>query len=282
MNLCITPRKSVHVSDRLHLLSYCNSTNRNSRTLIHVLLSPPFHTKRVRKVCWRKKVPLCISLHPLNKNTSQKAASWRFFLKKKLLQLLFHISTWFGSLYLILYSVSCEHLHFNWGRDCLQHFVQLWIYENVFNWPLTKHLVHCVVIDRQNSNIYKLLISSICNFSDTDSSCCQSDCAEPSEQKPDRIEADPPRLRLMTRDTRYYNGGFGSWHRRVSLLAPVSSSLLIFQIPKRALTHSSQSGHSCHRTIKHKKYYQTEFSNRPTIILLMNYVCHVCARNNVY
>lgn len=62
-----TPQ-SVHVSDRLHLLSYCNSTNRNSRTLIHVVLSPPFHTKR-KKLCWRKKVPSCFSLHPLNKKT---------------------------------------------------------------------------------------------------------------------------------------------------------------------------------------------------------------------
>lgn len=63
--------QSIHVSDRLHLLSYCNSINRISRTLIHVVLSPPFHTKR-KKLCWRKKVPPCFSLHHLNKKTSQR------------------------------------------------------------------------------------------------------------------------------------------------------------------------------------------------------------------
>lgn len=49
---------SVRVSDRLYLLSYCNSTNRNSRTLVLVILSPPFCTKEEKRMR-RKKAPPC-------------------------------------------------------------------------------------------------------------------------------------------------------------------------------------------------------------------------------
>ena len=61
--------QSVYVSDRLHLRSYRNSTKHNSRTLIHVILSPPFHTKTMElcaaNYAGRKynNVLVCISLN---------------------------------------------------------------------------------------------------------------------------------------------------------------------------------------------------------------------------
>lgn len=50
MNLCNTPCRESMFQTRLHLLSYHNSTNHNSGTLVHVMLSPPFHTKKI-KLC---------------------------------------------------------------------------------------------------------------------------------------------------------------------------------------------------------------------------------------
>lgn len=120
MNLCITARKSVHVSDRLHLPS-C----RNSRTLIHGLLSPPFHTKRGEESMLKEGSVIMYKFAPSEEKYFIKAAFWRcfFILFKLLLPLRFCTSPAplrFGSLYLVLRSMATSPNHpFNWEGDYL-------------------------------------------------------------------------------------------------------------------------------------------------------------------